>query len=356
MKTAKNPGQLLERTSKLMRGRTIRVKSSVCVLLLIAATSASNAILAQTGSAAPSTSAASATKLPDDLCKLYDYDPKQPLDVQTTKLYSRDGHTVYDITYTSPRGGRVPAYLVVPDSKGPFAGIVFGHWGNGNRTEFLPEAELYAQAGAISILPEYPWMRPGDSYRGVHPPRKPEEDVATQAQAVIDLRCAFDLLIARPDVDGKRLAYVGHSYGAQWGAILMAVDGRMKAAVLAGGVPSLHALIFESNNPEVRDLQSGSGRQVGEKYAQGMAVEDAERYIPYHDSIPVLFQFAKFEQYVREPASHRLYAAATEPKQQKWYDTGHDLNDIQVLLDRANWLHEQISIRPIAPLLRKKLR
>lgn len=322
------------------------------VLLLLILISLSNFAAAQS----TTTTSATSAKLPDELRKLYDYDAKQPLDIQTTKLYSRGGHTVYDVTYASPRGGRVPAYLVIPDGKGPFAGVVFGHWGNGDRTEFLPEAELYAQAGAISILPEYPWLRPGDWYRGVHPPRKPEEDVATQAQAVIDLRRAFDLLLARSDVDPKRIAYVGHSYGAQWGAILMAVDGRMKTAVLAGGVPSLHALIFESDNPEVRDVQGGPQRQVGERYAQGMAVEDAERYIRYHENIPVLFQFAKFEQYVREPASHRFYDQAAEPKQQKWYNTGHDLNDLQVLLDRAEWLHHQIGIKPIGPLLKRELR
>lgn len=184
---------------------------------------------------AQSSSSAGPQELTEEMRKLYDYDPKQPLDVQMTRLYERDGHTVFDITYASPRGGRVPAYLIVPGGKGPSAGIVFAHWGNGNRTEFLPEAELYAQVGVISILPTYPWLRPAPWHKGLHPPTKPEEDVATRAQAVVDLRRAFDLLLARPDVDPKRRAFVGHSYGAQWGAILMAVDRRMKASVLAGG-------------------------------------------------------------------------------------------------------------------------
>jgi hypothetical protein len=35
---------------------------------------------------------------------------------------------------------------------------------------------------------------------------------------------SIDSLLARPDLDPKRLAYVGHSYGAQWGSIFSAVD------------------------------------------------------------------------------------------------------------------------------------
>jgi dipeptidyl aminopeptidase/acylaminoacyl peptidase len=90
------------------------------------------------------------------LKRLYDYDPKQPLDSKETLLYDRDGAKVYDISYASPKGGRVTAYLVMPAGRGPFAGLVFGHWGPGNRTEFLAEAMLYAEAGAASLLVDYP--------------------------------------------------------------------------------------------------------------------------------------------------------------------------------------------------------
>ena len=52
---------------------------------------------------------------------------------------------IHDISYASPQGGRVPAYLVVPKGKGPFAAVIWGHWyqqGSAflNRKEFLDEA------------------------------------------------------------------------------------------------------------------------------------------------------------------------------------------------------------------------
>ncbi len=52
----------------------------------------------------------------------------------------------------------------------------------------------------------------------------------------------------------------------------------------------------------------------------------------------------------------RYFAAASEPKILRWYDTGHDLNDVQALLDRAAWLERQIGIKPLSPILEQKLK
>jgi cephalosporin-C deacetylase-like acetyl esterase len=159
----------------------------------------------------------------------FDYDSKQPLDIHDKVIGQFDGGTLHDITYASPKGGPVDAYLVVPTGKGPFAAILFGHWGNGTRAEFIPEAKIYARAGAISLIPDYPWDRPAPWHKTPDHFDKPDVDREIYIQAVVDLRRGIDLLLARPDVDAKRLAYVGHSYGAQWGSILSAVDKRMKA-------------------------------------------------------------------------------------------------------------------------------
>lgn len=91
---------------------------------------------------------------------LFDYDSSQPLDIQDKVIQETGDFTIHDITYVSPKGGRVPAYLVVPKGKGPFAAVLFGHYGLGTRSEFIPEAKLYAKAGAVSLIPDYPWDRP----------------------------------------------------------------------------------------------------------------------------------------------------------------------------------------------------
>jgi len=305
--------------------------------------------------AATSRGASAQTSPPADVMKLLDYDKSKPLEIQEEKSYERAGGVkVIELTYASPVQGRVPALLVVPPGRGPFAGIVFGHWGGGVKTEFLPEAELYAQAGAVSILIDYPWVRPAPWYRSVQNMERPEEDLATYAQAVVDLRRAFDLLLARPDLDPKRTAYVGHSYGAQWGAILSAVDRRMKATVLVGGTPGLAAIWMENDNPALQQFKQGIGQQKLERYIEVNSPLDAIHFVGRAAPIPLLFQFARFEQFFKEPAMRRYFEAASQPKEIRWYDTGHDLNDVQCLLDRGAFLEKQIGLRPIAPILSKK--
>ncbi len=61
----------------------------------------------------------------DQMVRRFDYDSKGSLDLKETGVESRDGVKIHDISYASPMGGRVPAFLVVPPGKGPFAGIIF---------------------------------------------------------------------------------------------------------------------------------------------------------------------------------------------------------------------------------------
>jgi dienelactone hydrolase len=244
----------------------------------------------------------------------------------------------------------------VPTGKGPFAGLLFGHWGPGNRTEFLPEATLYARAGAVSLLVDYPWVRPAPWRkklgRGLD---EPAADHAAFVQAVVDLRRGLDLLAARADVDPKRLAYVGHSFGAQWGAILAAVDRRVKTAVLMGGVPDQSAILVEGEDPAAVELRKGTPKEKLAKFLRSAARTDAVHYVGHAPPTPLLFQFARFERYFTEAAMKRYAKAATGPKEVKWYDTGHDLNDVQALLDRADWLRAKVRLGRVRPILAEKL-
>jgi hypothetical protein len=92
---------------------------------------------------------------------LFDYDSKAPLDFHDNGAQDTNGSTVHDISYASPKGGRVPAFLVVPLGKEPFPAVIFVHWGQGNRTEFLSEALILARAGAESLLIDGVFNRPG---------------------------------------------------------------------------------------------------------------------------------------------------------------------------------------------------
>lgn len=284
-------------------------------------------------------------QIPESTQKLLEYDASAPLRLTQSEVDKTSAVRISKIQYDSPRGGRVPGYLIEPRSPGPLAGIVFGPWGQGNSTEFIAEAIRYAEVGAVSVLIDYPWKRPQPWRRKVYDPAtSAEQDRDTLAQAVVDLRRAIDLLLARPDVDPKRIAYVGHSYGAQFGAILTAVDRRMATSILMAGAPSSD-VIFDSDNPDQVELRQTVGVEALKKEFAVTGVLDGIRFVPYAAPIPILFQFAKYDPFF-STASMRAYAdAAIGPKQVFWYPTDHELNDPQALVDRAKWLEEKIGLR-----------
>jgi hypothetical protein len=101
-----------------------------------------------------------------ELVSHFDYDKTRPLDIKIIGNEKRGDVTIYDIAYASLKGGVVPAYLVVPKGRGPFAAVVWGHWywqnsPMRNRKEFLDEAVALAPAGVISLLTDGPVARPG---------------------------------------------------------------------------------------------------------------------------------------------------------------------------------------------------
>jgi cephalosporin-C deacetylase-like acetyl esterase len=289
-------------------------------------------------------SAVPAERVPNNLMHLFDYDSHQSLDIHDKTLKDFSCGVIHDITYASPSGGSISAYLIVPKSNGPFAAIVFGHWGNGTRGEFIPEAKAYACAGVVSLLPDYRWERPRPWYSGIDDFAHPDLDRKTRINTIIEIRRAIDLLLTRTDVDPKRIGYVGHSFGAQWGAILAAVDPRIKVAVLMAGAAEEADLFLRSDNPQIADLRASLPKGQLETYLTTLEDINAINYVRYAQ-IPLLLQFANFEQYFDRISMQHYAAAAPEPKTILFYDSAHDLNDPQALKDRSDWLEKRLGFR-----------
>jgi len=276
----------------------------------------------------------------------FDYDKNAPLELQTLSGKTRSKSIVYDITYASPKGGVVPAYLVVPaEGKGPFAAVVWGHWywrnsEMRNRKQFLDEAVALAQAGVVSLLTDGPVARPG--YVPDDTPLN-EKQVADFVQQVVDFRRGVDLLLARKDVDPNRLAYVGHSYNATIGAILSGVDRRFKAFVLMAG----------SLSDEV-DKKLGAWeqfrKQVGpEKFDAFIArysYLDQGKYVSHAAPAIVFMQYATKEQFMTADYARAYEKVVSEPKRFKLYEAEHALN-AEARRDRIAFLTEQLKLKPL---------
>ena len=100
------------------------------LVIVVAACGGNNAIPAATsGTSQPPTSGIIATPTSDTLsrgevARLFHYDRRRPLAITKLGLTARlpparelDGVTVHSITYASPKGGEVPALVVVPKGK-----------------------------------------------------------------------------------------------------------------------------------------------------------------------------------------------------------------------------------------------
>ena len=292
----------------------------------------------------------------DQLVRLFDYDPNADLDVQETKVHDKDRAQIRVITYASPKGGRVTAYLVTPKGAGPFAGIVFLHRGQDDKSSFLAEALLYARAGAVSLLIDAPFIRPAPwTNSGGGGLGDPGADREMYTQTVVDVRRGLDLLAARRDVDPKRIGYVGHSFGATWGGVIAGVEKRFRAHVLMAGYARLSSDTFETQHPTLSTAFARLPKEALDKYIAATESLDAIHYIGHAAPAPILFQFARFDIFISEDQAKEYERAASQPRQTRWYDTGHELNDLEALRDRSDFLTAQLGLNTIDDLMMKKL-
>jgi len=281
-----------------------------------------------------------------ELVRYFEYDEKQPLDMKILKTEKRGEATVYDITYASPKGGVVPAYLVVPATgKGPFAAVIWGHWywtnsDMRNRKQFLDEAIALAPAGVVSLLTDGPIARPG--YVADSDPLS-GKNAGYKVQQVIDMRRGVDLLLTRKDVDPKRIAFVGHSYNASVGATLSGVDHRFKAFVLMAGSISDEVIRKTGGFEQFR-------QQIGpEKFDAYMASHvylDEGKFVAHAAPAAVFLQYATQEPFLTPERAREYEKVVSEPKRFKLYEAPHALN-AEARRDRIAFLTEQLKLKPL---------
>ena len=269
---------------------------------------------------------------------MFSYDRGKPLDLATTGTERHDGAVITDLTYRTLTGTRRAAYLVTPSrtSGGPRPAILFVHWyeppnPTSSRKEFLPDAVDLAQDGVVSLLVDTMWSDP-DWFRN----RDPENDLGHSIEQVKDLRRALDLLVSRPGVDRTRVFYVGHDFGAMYGALMAGVDAaRLTGFVFMAGTKSFSDWFL------LWPKRDDAGRAGA---ASRLAPLDPTRHLANIGTLPVLFQFATRDRFVTKAAAEALVASVGGPKDVRWYDAEHALN-ADATRDRLAWLRARFGPR-----------
>ena len=266
------------------------------------------------------------------------YDQKAPIAFTRHWERTQDDAIIQDVTYASPLGGKVSGYLIGSAESKPRAGLIFGHWGEGNREEFVDEAIILARLGFVSLCLDAPFRRPAE-----YEPHLTEPSQA-ELQWIVDVRRGVDLLAEQFALSPDSLGYVGHSFSATFGGVIAGIEHRIKAYVLMAGWYSLSEIMRISSHPLIEQDRNASPLEEYQAYLTAMAPLDACHYIGGAAPAHLFFQFARDDEFVSVKDAERYFELASEPKQIVWYaDCGHELST-QARHDRVRFLCEHLGL------------
>jgi dienelactone hydrolase len=252
------------------------------------------------------------------LVKLFAYDPHAPLALQEGGTRRDGGATVLQVSYLA-HGGRVSAQIVYPTAQhGRMPGVVLAHGGAIDPDAFLPEALDLAAHGMVSILPDIPMTVVGDA----------ATDIGMVTDAVIAERRALDILVARTDVDPRRLAFVGHSWGGDLAAIMAGVEPRLDAVAIVCG-----------SSRVATDMVALGSPAHAPAYMASTSALDGYRFVAIPGHRKILIQFGRLDTSIPDAQRTELTRAATGRVTRRDYDAGHDLiNNAPAAADRLAFL------------------
>jgi predicted esterase len=139
--------------------------------------------------------------------------------------------------------------------------------------------------------------------------------------ALDECATALHYLSARPEIDRQRLGLMGYSMGAFLGVIAAAQHREVRALVLAAGGDLPDSTVF-GNLVRMAADPITAVRQLNGR--------------------PLLMVNGRFDRTVTADQAERLYAAASQPKELRWFQTGHRLPADAVEF-AAKWLSEKLS-------------
>jgi dienelactone hydrolase len=242
-----------------------------------------------------------------EIVAMYEYDTSEPLGFKELSEDPEDGATVYDVTYQSS-GYAVPAYLVIPDGRGPFPAVLYVHGSGVDRRMHLAEAVALAGEGYAGLAINGPARRQpyAKFYSG-----QAADDIEGHVQYVTDLRRGIDLLGTLPEVDASRIGLVGLSLGCQEGGILSGLEDRIDAYVLmsCGGY---------ATDPRWLELAWMTEKEMT-RYQDQVAVLNPVNYVIHNQGAAFLIQASETDAFASVENVQALFAAAPKPKELKWY-------------------------------------
>ena len=265
---------------------------------------------------------------------LQTYTALGPADVRLARRREEEGVERSLLVFQTPFGYRRTAELFRPVGKGSFPLVLFVHWyepssADSNRSQFVEEARSLAARGAICLAVETMWSDPDYFTK-----RTQADDMRLSGEEVANLRRFIDYLSSQPGADLSRFALVGHDFGGMYGLLAGSLDRR-----------PTHYVVMAAT-PRFPDWFLYAPRLEGEERAAFMRefepldpILHAARLAP----APLLFQFGTDDPHVPRERAEEFFEAAGTPKEARYYDCGHGLND-SATRDRLAWLIDKLGL------------
>ncbi|HSK67312.1 MAG TPA: dienelactone hydrolase family protein [Anaerolineales bacterium] len=266
---------------------------------------------------------------------IHEYPKLEEKDIRLAGKRTQEGIESQLLVIQTPFGYRRVAELFRPEAEGVYAAVLYIHWyeppnPSSNRSQFVEEANELARAGSVCLLIETLW-----SDYDFFLKRTQAEDMQNSIEETVNIRRAIDLLLSQPGVDPGRFALVGHDFGGMYGVLAGSLDRRPSHYVVMAATPRfpdwyLYAPRLEG---ETRD-----------EFIRQFSLLDPITHIPNLAPAPILFQFGTDDFHVPVERAEEFFQTAQGPKELKWYDSGHGLNDASTA-DRKEWLRKNLNLK-----------
>jgi len=268
------------------------------------------------------------------LSQMQNYDNELPYVFRLIGKSSEDEVENQLLVTSSPFGYRRMAELIQPEGQASLAAILYVHWyepeaSDSNRGQFVAEATEMAKRGAACLLIETMWSDPDFFLKRIQ-----EDDPQNSIQQVVDIRRAMDFLLSQPSIDSGRFAFVGHDFGGMYGVLAGSLDKQPTHYVIMAATPRFPDWYLYTPKLE------GEARKA---FIHQMAEIDPIAHVGNLAPASVLFQFATDDFHVPRERAEEFFAAAKEPKELRWYEAGHGLNE-EATQERMAWLTEALSL------------
>jgi predicted esterase len=269
-----------------------------------------------------------AKPISDDVFKAfkgsYGYD-KGELNARVEETETSEDWTRQKVSFDAAYGGeRVIAYLYLPRNVAPpFQTIVFFPGGYAITDDKFIEADslvwdFVPKSGRALMFPVYK-----STYQRRDALKVDYQDTTTFWRDHMiawskDLGRSIDYLETRVDIDRTRIAFFGNSWGGYIAPVLLAVEGRFKAAILLAG-----GLMFQQALPEA----------------------DPINFVP-RVKLPVLLVNGRYDNIFPLESSQlplvHLLGTPEQDKRHVVYDRGHAIRGKDLIRPSLDWLDKYL--------------